>query len=96
MHNQMIVLSIPSGTHVDVLETPGSYVTSYRIGQIVEQSNVKTNLALDDDVTVAFTNDFPAVGPTGVSFRSLPIALMMAVGLALPMLMPRRRRREED
>lgn len=40
---------------------------------------------------------FPAVGPTGVSLGNLPFTLMPAVGLAMPLLIPhKRRRREED
>lgn len=54
-------------------------------------------MPMSGGTTVTFTNDFPAVGPTGVSFSNLPFTLMPAVGLAMPLLIPhKRRRREED
>lgn len=101
-HNQRITISIPRGLTVTVVEVPGLGQPSYGITTVSDSTGTTgtgsavSNIVMNEDTTVTFTNHFPAVGPTGVSFRSLPFALMLLMGLALPALMPRRRRKEEE
>lgn len=54
------------------------------------------SFTINDDTTVAFTNQMNAPSPSGVSFRTVPFALMLIMGLLLPAVMPRRRRRKEE
>ncbi len=72
------------------------YEPSYVVGTNESESNHTVTLTLNDDTTVAFTNLMNAPSPSGVSFRTVPFALMLIMGLLLPAVMPRRRRRKEE
>ena len=96
-HHQRIVISIPAGCEVTVTETTGvDYVPSYAIGSGAATQNNIASFTINDDTTVAFTNQMNAPSPSGVSFRTVPFALMLIMGLLLPAVMPRRRRRKEE
>ena len=96
-HYQKIVISIPAGCQVTITEATGvDYVPSYVVGTNESMSNHTVTLTLNDDTTVAFTNLMNAPSPSGVSFRTVPFALMLIMGLLLPAVMPRRRRRKEE
>ena len=96
-HHQKIVISIPAGCEVTVTETTGvDYVPSYAIGSGAATQNNIASFTINDDTTVAFTNLMNAPSPSGVSFRTVPFALMLIMGLLLPAVMPRRRRRKEE
>ena len=98
-HNQKIVISIPRGVTVTVTETnPGYGQTSYTVsgGTTASGSGAATgSIAMNADTTVAFTNNFAAVAPTGLSFAYAPFLLMAAAGMMLG-LIGRRKRREEE
>ena len=96
-HYQKIVISIPAGCQVTITEATGvDYVPSYVVGTNESVSDHTVTLTLNDDTTVAFTNLMNAPSPSGVSFRTVPFALMLIMGLLLPAVMPRRRRRKEE
>ena len=98
-HNQKIVISIPRGVTVTVTETnPGYGQTSYTVsgGTTASGSGAATgSIAMNADTTVAFTNNFAAVAPTGLSFAYAPFLLMAVAGIVLG-LIGRRKRREEE
>ena len=96
-HHQKIVISIPSGTNVTVSEANGLYTASYVIGSAGSEDGSSTGtITLEDDKTVAFTNNLDAPSPTGISFRILPFLFMLAAGLFLLPLLFRRKRKEEE
>lgn len=98
-HNQKIVISIPRGVTVTVTETnPGYGQTSYTVsgGTTASGSGAATgSIAMNADTTVAFTNNFAAVAPTGLSFAYAPFLLMAVAGIVLGLIGRRKRRKEE-
>ena len=96
-HHQRIVISIPAGCEVTVTETTGvDYVPSYAIGSGAATQNNIASFTINDDTTVAFTNQMNAPSPSGVVFHTVPFVLMLAVGLLLPAVTLRRQRRKKE
>lgn len=98
--NERIIISIPRGVTVTVEEEQnGYYVTSYETeGALVSaaEANTTGSITMSVDTTVTYTNTMQAVAPTAVAFRPGPYALLMAVGMVFPAVMPRRRRRRKE
>ena len=103
-HGQRIELNVPFGS-LTLTETA---VTGYetwmleKTSAIVEAEktdvNKKTVISknIDSDATIQVLNWMNAVAPTGVNMAYAPFILMLAMGLALPAVLPRRRRKEEE
>ena len=91
------MLSIPGGTEVTVSEENGIYTPTYSIDKgTVTPGSTTSEITLDADKEVAFTNNLNAASPTGYRANIIPYALMLATGLLLGagmLLLPRRRRR---
>ncbi len=96
-HHESFDLTVPSGTTISVTEQNDLYEPSWVFGENASVSGASAqSIMIDMNRTLAFTNYYPPLAPTGVTFRTLPFALMLVMGLALPVILPRRRRREED
>ena len=97
MHHEKIVLTIPAGTYVAVEETTGSFLTSYAWdGSQNYHSGNATSDTLNDDSSLEFVNEFPAVAPTGLTLTLAPFLLMALAGMLLALIAFGRRRREEN
>lgn len=99
-NGERIRISIPRGLEtVSVTETPvGGYQTQYQVdGDSPVQNNVMgTPIQMEADTLVAFTNVSIPPAPTGSRFSMMPFVLMMVAGMALPAVLPRRRRRKKE
>ena len=101
-HHQRIDFLISTGI-ATVTEVNGQYRASYQIdGGTEVPSTTSTTITSTIDLalgghTVAFTNDLPAVAPTGVRMHTSPFAIMLLAGMML--LFPaayRGRKRKKD
>ena len=84
-HNQKIVISVPRGVNVTITETdPGFGQPSYVIDSAPSVSGSVTGaVAMNTDTSVAFTNHFPAVAPTGVFSNTTPFGMLFLFGTFL-------------
>ena len=84
-HNQKIVISVPRGVNVTITETdPGFGQPSYVIDSAPSVSGSVTGaVAMNTDTSVAFTNHFPAVAPTGVFSNTTPFGKLFLFGTFL-------------
>ena len=98
--DERIRISIPRGLKtISVTETPvGGYQTQYQVGSgsTVMSNVMNTPNQMEADTLVAFTNVSIPPAPTGLRFLGMPFVLMVAAGLALPAVLPRRRRRKKE
>ena len=86
MNNEKIVLSIPRGVTVSSIEEsyPGYGLTSYVIsGGSSTYGRSTGSIVMNADTTVAYTNHFPPVGPTGVDEHSVPFLWLTLAGMLL-------------
>jgi hypothetical protein len=98
-HYEKIVISIPSGTQVTLTETShGYYHPSYAVDADAGTDGAAVTVTMDDDRTVAFTNTYNAVSPSGLSFRVIPFFIILSMSaLLIPgLIVGRRKRREEE
>lgn len=109
-HYQKIDIMMPGISAVGLTENNGDYIVKYCLDNGAEQipqrsptttiSNITYNDQADPPVllhTVAFTNNFPAVAPTGVRMHTSPFTIMLLAGMML--LFPaayRGRKRKKD
>lgn len=97
-HNEKIIVSIPSGTQVTLTEVNcGYYHPSYVLGTAASVNGASVSVTMDNDTTVAFTNTYNAVSPSGITFRTLPFILILSMSaLLVPVVIVGRRRRKEE
>ncbi len=84
-HNQKIVISVPRGVNVTITETDSGFgEPSYVIDSAPSVSGSVTGaVAMNTDTSVAFTNHFPAVAPTGVFSNTTPFGMLFLFGAFL-------------
>lgn len=97
-HDEKIIVSIPSGTLVTLTEANyGYYHPSYVLGTAASVNDASVSVTMDNDTTVAFTNMYNAVSPSGITFRTLPFILILSMSaLLVPVVIVGRRRRKEE
>ena len=95
------MISIPRGITVKVTEEEyGCYVPSYVVQAAGSDpadpvgSNTASNIAMNVDTAVDFTNNLEPVAPTGYHTDILPFLLLLVTGLLLASLAGRRRKKE--
>ncbi|MCR4885885.1 MAG: hypothetical protein K5919_03120 [Clostridiales bacterium] len=100
-HNQKIVISIPRGITVTVQETNcGYYTPSYVVTPAGSSpgertySHTASDVAMNVDTAVDFTNNLDPAAPTGYHSDILPFLLLFLAGLLLAALTGRRRKKE--
>ncbi len=100
-NNQRIMISIPRGITVTVTEEEyGCYVPGYVVQAAGSDpadpvgSNTASNIAMNVDTAVDFTNNLEPVAPTGYHTDILPFLLLLVTGLLLASLAGRRRKKE--
>ena len=106
-HQKIVIENLPLNTTITVTEVHGDYTVTVTpdasekmTEYYVSTESGKTNGAsfkLKDNAELRVTNDYPAVAPTGITFRVLPFLLILGAGvlIALARILGRKRRDDE-
>ncbi len=98
-HHERVDLILPFGTTVTIHEESGYYKASYVIGsEPSAEGDTIEDLTMSKDQTVAVTNDYTAVAPTGFGTNNTPFGttLLLGVMIAAIALMPVALRRRKQ
>ena len=85
---KITVYGLPYGTKVTISEDKGKYTASYVVGTGASvESDTTTELTLNADTSVVFTNTLEGIIPTGVLLTIAPFAALMIIGLVGVLIM---------
>lgn len=75
--------TIPTGTRIDIVETPGTYTPSYTVngGSSVSSASLSNHTLTNGTTTVAYTNNKASTVPTGVILTIIPYVLLVIVSV---------------
>ena len=79
-HTEHIVISFPENVTVTISEDHGSYKTTWKVDDDTPVEADSATVVLDDDKTILVTNHIDSdviPPPTGVTFRNMPMLLML-------------------